>query len=269
MEQKKPNAIPVIRSNVSEEKELKVPQDSGVCKISEDNSKKDNTNNFDTSKNKQAEIKEQKKANAIIPEIRSDLSEEMRPTEIKTGLILSKNNQFNELLDAYKHEIKKKVDISLALGWFNFASIFGIGLYLIYQQYLFFHETETLQEENSIDETDESFNNIPKEENNKDELKNYKMSADPRGLALIIDIEEFDDTIHESQNSKCLDRRHDISELKLLFQQLKLTCIHEKNLKSHQLYEVLDSFSSSPEHAQADMMVLVILSQGKKHAFKK
>ena len=93
--------------------------------------------------------------------------------------------------------------------------------------------------------------------------KNYEMSADPRGLALIIDIEEFDDV--ESKNPKHLDRQ-DISELKLLFQQLKLTCIHKKNLKSHQLYEVLDSFSSSPEHAQADMMVLVILSQGnKKH----
>ena len=83
------------------------------------------------------------------------------------------------------------------------------------------------------------------------------MSADPRGLALIIDIEEFDD--FESPRSKC----QDISELKLLFHKLKLTCIHEKNLNSNQLYEVIDSFSSNPEHAQADMMVLVILSQGK------
>ena len=246
----------------------KNPLDSNVFKISEDISKKKNTNNFETSEtlctsnqnvDKQVGIKEQKKADAI-PEIRSDVSEEKRPTEIKTALILSDNkNLSNEFLTA-KEEIKKKVDISFALGWFNFASIFGIGVYLIYQQYMI---CETLHEENSIDETD-SFNDIPKEEQeNKDELKNYKMSADPRGLALIIDIEEFDDV--ESKNPKRLDRQ-DISELKLLFQQLKLTCIHKKNLKSHQLYEVLDSFSSSPEHAQADMMVLVILSQGnKKH----
>ena len=257
-EQKKSNAIPEIISNVSYEKELEVPQDSGICQLSEDISKKDNTTTDIVDEH--AEIQEQKKVNAIMTENnKSNVYEEKRLSEIKTDLILSKNNnQFIELLDP-EHQIKKKVDISLALGCFNLASIFGIGLYLVYQHY-FFHETKTLHKENFIDVTDYSFNNIiPKEEqeNDKDELKNYEMSADPRGLALIIDIEEFEN--FESPSSKC----QDISELKLLFHKLKLTCIHEKNLKSNQLYEVIDSFSSNPEHAQADMMVLVILSQGK------
>merc|ERR1712150_362599 len=87
-------------------------------------------------------------------------------------------------------------------------------------------------------------------------MPEYKMMAYPRGLALIIEIEEFQNQIASRRHGSHVD----ILNLKKLFEQLHFKIDHHQNLNRMDFLKQLDIFAAAPEHREADMMVLVILS---------
>ncbi len=89
-------------------------------------------------------------------------------------------------------------------------------------------------------------------------MPSYKMSSNPRGLALIIEIDEFVNDIHE----KRIGSHVDVENLTKLFQQLHFNLDHKKNLSREELRQALQEFARRPEHIKADMMILVVLTHG-------
>lgn len=90
-------------------------------------------------------------------------------------------------------------------------------------------------------------------------MPQYKMTAYPRGLALIIEIEEYENKIEP----KRIGSQFDVDNLSKLFQQLHFSTEHKQNLSRKECFSVLKEFSADARHANADMMILVILSHGR------
>ena len=107
----------------------------------------------------------------------------------------------------------------------------------------------------------------------------YKMDARPRGLVLIIEIEEYVNDVQERRIgsavriSWCHVRRSlpellptfqiDVKNLRNLFAQLQFKVEHKKNLKRHEFDRELLAFANDPGHRESDMMILAILSHGR------
>jgi len=88
------------------------------------------------------------------------------------------------------------------------------------------------------------------------------MTAYPRGLALIIEIEDYENNVASKRHGS----HADVTNLKSLFEQLHFHIQYHRNLKRIDFYRVLTDFASAPEHRDADMMIMVILSHGRESA---
>ena len=84
------------------------------------------------------------------------------------------------------------------------------------------------------------------------DLKSYQMTSDPRGLALIIENEEYENEIETTRHGS----HKDVLNLKSLFKKLKFKIIYKKNLKRYDFFQELDHFQDNPEHRSGDMMIL-------------
>jgi len=93
----------------------------------------------------------------------------------------------------------------------------------------------------------------------QDVMPAYKMTAYPRGLALIIEIEEFVNNVEKPR----IGSHVDVENLSKLFQQLHFKAEHKKNLSRPQFLTCLREFANNPDHRKADMMILAVLSHGR------
>jgi len=91
------------------------------------------------------------------------------------------------------------------------------------------------------------------------QMKAYEMKANPRGYALIIDIEVYENDIHERRYGSDVD----VDNLKSLLQQLGFTVRVKKDLQMGAFYKELAEFANDKQHSQANMAVVAILSHGK------
>jgi len=87
----------------------------------------------------------------------------------------------------------------------------------------------------------------------------YKMDSRPRGMVLIIEIEEYVNDVQERRIGSAIDAEN----LRNLFVQLQFKVEHKKNLKRHEFDRELETFAGDPGHREADMMILAILSHGR------
>jgi len=92
-----------------------------------------------------------------------------------------------------------------------------------------------------------------------DVMPAYKMAAYPRGLALIIEIEEFVNNVEKPRIGSHVDTEN----LLKLFQQLHFKADHKKNLTRPQFLAVLREFANNQDHREKDMMILAVLSHGR------
>lgn len=81
----------------------------------------------------------------------------------------------------------------------------------------------------------------------------------PRGLALIIEIEEYVNRVEE----KRIGSHVDVENLQKLFKQFHFKTIHKKNLSYMDFNRALRDFATNPEHSDSDMMILAVLSHGR------
>jgi len=86
----------------------------------------------------------------------------------------------------------------------------------------------------------------------------YKMDALPRGLCLIIEIEEYENNVREKRHGS----KHDVANLTKLFEQLHFKVETKHNLNHRDFNLLLGDFANRQEHRSADMMVLIVLSHG-------
>merc|ERR1711981_499877 len=100
---------------------------------------------------------------------------------------------------------------------------------------------------------------LPRSQKVIDQGDCYPMKASPRGLALIIEIEEY---INEVQRKR-VGSHVDVQNLTALFQQLHFKAEHKKNLGRKDFLGELERFASDAQHTNADMMILVVLSHGR------
>ncbi len=85
------------------------------------------------------------------------------------------------------------------------------------------------------------------------------MTSRPRGLALIIEIEEYENDVQERRTGSEVD----VHNLQKLFEALSFKVEHRKNLSRKEFDSELLAFSRDRKHAAADMMILAILSHGR------
>jgi len=90
-------------------------------------------------------------------------------------------------------------------------------------------------------------------------MKAYEMNRLPRGYALIIDIEVYENDIHERR----LGSHVDVENLKSLLEQLSFDVRVFKDLSQANFYKELSEFANWKLHAEANMAVVGILSHGK------
>jgi len=91
------------------------------------------------------------------------------------------------------------------------------------------------------------------------QMKAYEMNKVPRGYALVIDIEVYENDIHERRHGSHVD----VENLKALLEQLGFTVQVCKDLSQANFYKELSEFASSKLHKEANMAVVGILSHGK------
>lgn len=94
--------------------------------------------------------------------------------------------------------------------------------------------------------------------NLKPSIKVYKMNSKPRGLSLIIDIQEFTRPDLKFREGSQIDAEN----LKQLFTQLDFTVTMEKNLPGAKMRKTIRRFSQQDELGDADMCIVAILSHG-------
>ncbi len=87
----------------------------------------------------------------------------------------------------------------------------------------------------------------------------YKMSSNPRGLALIIEIEEYENNVQVKRTGSHVD----VDNLTKLFKQLHFKVEHRQNLTRLEFYQTLEAFAGLDDHREADMMILAVLSHGR------
>jgi len=97
---------------------------------------------------------------------------------------------------------------------------------------------------------------IPK---NDAEIPAYKMSEIPRGLALIIEIEQYEQDVQTKRHGSHVD----VANLTKLFKELHFKTTHKQNLTILEFKKELKSLADNPENESADMMILVVLSHGR------
>ena len=85
-------------------------------------------------------------------------------------------------------------------------------------------------------------------------MPEYKMTAYPRGLALIIEIEDYENNVASKRHGS----HADVTNLKSLFEQLHFHIQYHRNLKRIDFYRVLTDFASAPEHRDAGMNSLFV-----------
>ena len=82
----------------------------------------------------------------------------------------------------------------------------------------------------------------------------YKMTANPRGLALIIEIDHY----NEQQASENID----VENLKIMLKHLRFKIQYYNNLDRLGFHQVIRSFASNSLHQDADMMIFAIINNG-------
>jgi len=87
----------------------------------------------------------------------------------------------------------------------------------------------------------------------------YPIIRRPRGLALIIDNEDFQNNVLPKRIGSMVDANN----LDILFEQLGFRVTLRRNLKYQEMMKELDGFSSQLDHRKADMCVVCILSHGR------
>jgi len=87
----------------------------------------------------------------------------------------------------------------------------------------------------------------------------YDMQRIPKGLAIIIDIEVYENNVQERRFGSHVD----VDNMRALLQGLEFDVTVHKNLQLTQFFKVITEFSSNKMHQDADMAVVVILSHGK------
>eukprot|EP00090_Calanus_glacialis_P014030 TRINITY_DN22662_c0_g1_i2.p1 TRINITY_DN22662_c0_g1~~TRINITY_DN22662_c0_g1_i2.p1 ORF type:complete len:378 (-),score=117.05 TRINITY_DN22662_c0_g1_i2:158-1291(-) len=91
------------------------------------------------------------------------------------------------------------------------------------------------------------------------QMSSYEMQRRPRGLALIIDIEVYENDVQERRFGSHVD----VENMKALLQGLEFDVTVHKNLQLGQFFKQVTEFCSNKMHEEADMTVVVILSHGK------
>jgi len=90
-------------------------------------------------------------------------------------------------------------------------------------------------------------------------LKSYKMESNPRGMALIIDNEDFNNEVLPTRTGSLVDANN----LDILFGQLGFRVTLRRNLPYYDMITEIQKFANKPDLAQSDMMVVAILSHGR------
>ena len=91
------------------------------------------------------------------------------------------------------------------------------------------------------------------------EMPVYPMLRLPRGLALIIDIERYENEVQERRFGSGVDVINLVSLLKQLHFEIRLF----KNLGLANFFKEVTEFCTDTTHLEADMAVIVILGHGK------
>ncbi len=84
------------------------------------------------------------------------------------------------------------------------------------------------------------------------------MRRSPRGMALIIDNEDFDNDVMPKREGSHLDSNN----LDLLLEGLGFKVIVHRNLTYREMTTQVVAFSGLEDHAKADMCIVCILSHG-------
>jgi len=92
----------------------------------------------------------------------------------------------------------------------------------------------------------------------KQEMPQYRMTSQPRGLALIVANEKYQNGVQDERIGSDIDRKN----LTALFENLGFGVEQKLNLSKRQLLQTLAEFAEDERHATADMMVLIVLSHG-------
>ncbi len=87
----------------------------------------------------------------------------------------------------------------------------------------------------------------------------YRMESVPRGFALIVEIEAYDNEVHETR----VGSEHDRRNLASLFKQLFFNVVVKRNLTKLQFMKELDEIAKDGRQVEADMFILVVLSHGR------
>jgi len=87
----------------------------------------------------------------------------------------------------------------------------------------------------------------------------YDMNRRPRGLALLINIESYDNDVQEQRIGSDVD----VENLSQLLKGLEFDVAVHRNLHLAAFFKVITEFCCNKMHKEADMTVVVILSHGK------
>jgi len=90
-------------------------------------------------------------------------------------------------------------------------------------------------------------------------MPTYDMNRRPRGLALVIDIEVYENNVQETRTGSNVD----VENLSSLLKGLEFDVTVHKNLHLAAFFKVITEFCCNKMHTEADMTVVVILSHGK------
>jgi len=87
----------------------------------------------------------------------------------------------------------------------------------------------------------------------------YDMNRRPRGLALLIDIERYENDVQEQRIGSDVD----VENLSQLLKGLEFDVAIHRNLHLAAFFKVITEFCCNKMHKEADMAIVVILSHGK------
>jgi len=90
-------------------------------------------------------------------------------------------------------------------------------------------------------------------------MPTYDMTRRPRGLALVIDIEVYENDVQERRHGSNVD----VENLEALLKGLDFDVTVHKNLHLAAFFKVITEFCCNKMHEEADMTIVVILSHGK------
>jgi len=91
------------------------------------------------------------------------------------------------------------------------------------------------------------------------QMPTYEMYRRPRGLALVIDIEVYENDVQESRTGSNVD----LENLRSLLKGLEFDVTVHKNLHLAAFFKVITEFCCNKSHKEGDMTIVAILSHGK------